>query len=142
MGSDMSSGFRGATNLGDAYERGDYSRRGRFGPREAGSVMANAPLVGLPSAIAIAAEGAAMKFAPGALPPGVASVSAWLLNLLIWFCFKVVAAWLRNYGGSFLRDLGAAIWQRMADRVSDWRERRQERRKDRKDRMPWRPWRQ
>lgn len=144
------SGFKGATNVGarQSYERADYGGRGQFGPREAGSVLANAPLVGVPSAIALAAEGAAHTFAPGSLPPGMASVGAWLVNLLVWFVFKVVAVWFRNYASSFLRDLGAYLWGMVADAWSEWRMSRQKKRADRKQdrrkpggRDPLLPWR-
>lgn len=129
------SGFRGATNTGDSYERSDYGGRGKFGPREAGSVVANAPLVGFSSAFAYAAEAAAAKYAPGAIPLGMAGVSAWILQMVVWLAFKAFSAWLRNYGGSLLRDLGAWAWEAFLAWFSGRRDRRRDdRRKRRRDR--------
>lgn len=95
--------------------RGSYNAaapagRGHFGPREASSLAANTALQ-QPIAIAVAfkIEELATANTPG-LPMGVAGISAWLLQTVIWILLKLIANWLRNSGGSYFRDFVAWVW--------------------------------
>lgn len=95
-----------------SYEAADYAPRGKFGPREAGSVFENTVIVSGVSAVAMAVDQLATSYTPG-LPSGMAGVSTWLLQVVIWVACKAWASTFRSYGASLLRDLGAWIWDQL-----------------------------
>ncbi len=112
-----------------SYDASPSSRRGSFGPREAGSTLAYTAAI-QPGLLAAAAmiEQAAEPYMGQSAAIGVAGAS-WLSGAVVSILLKILAGFIRNYGAGLLHDLGAwlwshalsAMWDTFADMVFPWR---------------------
>lgn len=93
--------------LKGSYEGHDYAPLGKLGPREAGSIAANT-MIAQPAILAASweIEQLAQRSMP-TLTPGMAGLSSWFVQTLIFLALKVIANLLRNNGGSLFRDVAA-----------------------------------
>ena len=121
------------------YQRAGYSPRGEINSRDAGSIGADLfqiQSIILPTSFAIEA------LAESAMPDasrGAFFSSAYFLQSIAFLILKVLGAWLRNRGESFIRDLIAWAWQKLTSYVGSlWpfsRKARKERRQSRRRRV-------
>jgi len=98
-----------------AYSVYDYSVRGEFNPKDAGSTFAAGVHQMLIFPVAAGLEYYAQR--SYTMPVGMAFTSAWLTQLIIALIFKVVANILRSRGESFIRDLGTWLWAQLSNLV-------------------------
>lgn len=99
------SGFNGG------YCESDYTPRGRFGPREAGDTLAFSAMMAGPLAyVAMVLEQHAERM--GASPQqaiGLAG-STFATSFLVTIGLKIASGFVRNYGESLIREVGAWLW--------------------------------
>ena len=143
--------------LRGSYKRSEFRKRGRFGPREAGSTLAfSAAIQPAITMVRLALEQMAEKANPQMGTMGAAQVlsGAYFGQFAICLFFKVLCGFFRNYGESWIRDVGAWAWTKIIDSVSvlfpghERRVRRRNRWNDRLDDDPkpkrprfWQRWR-
>ncbi|MEM1225977.1 MAG: hypothetical protein AAGJ40_09770 [Planctomycetota bacterium] len=99
-----------------SYTGSDYTPRGRFGAREAGSTLAFSAAI---QPAIIYASYQIEQMAEAANPSmdsyGAIGVfgAAWGGQFIVALIFKVLAGFVRNFGESLIRDLGSWFWSHM-----------------------------
>ena len=115
-----------------SYQQHEFAPRGEFGPREAGSTLAFSAAI--QPAIVYAAyqiEQLAEAQSPEMGAVGAIGVfgAAWGSQFFLAIASKIAAGFLRNFGESLIRDVGAwlwahvlqAAWDTFADAAFPWR---------------------